>query len=555
MVHGGHGTDFGAPVTPAPAPRARDVLPVAVLVLAWLAATAWARPLALPDEGRYVGVAWEMLRSGDWLMPTLNGLPYFHKPPLFYWITAGSLSLFGMNEWAARAAPILGAWLGAVAMYLFARRWWDERAARLTLLALLAQPLFYVGGQFANLDMLVAGCITATTVLLADAAMCIEWKFPYRKALAAAYAMAAVGVLAKGLIGFVIPALVIGAWLVLLRRWRVIATLIWWPGALIFLLLAAPWFLAMQARFADFLDYFFVVQHFKRFAEGGFNNVQPFWFFPAVLLLFSLPWLPWLTRPFRRGFLSDAERDPERSPIRLLLVLWVLIVVLFFSLPQSKLLGYVLPAVPPLAMLMADGYIMSLGTPAPRAKRMWQASMVVTVLLSLGAVAVFAIRPLHSSRDFASVLREQRITHEPVVMLGNYFFDLPFYARLRDPVAVVEDWSRRAVNKRDNWRKELADAGRFAPGRAAVALIASDSLAARLCTSPVSWVIGPSKDSARFPYLADAQAVLVRAETTLWRVDRARAAATRALQCPQPTDPQPPTSDAALPTAPPSAGA
>jgi 4-amino-4-deoxy-L-arabinose transferase-like glycosyltransferase len=518
-------------VTPASPPPARDLLGVAALVLVWLAATAWARPLMLPDEGRYVGVAWEMLRSGDWLTPTLNGLPYFHKPPLFYWITAGSLSLFGMNEGAARAAPIVGAALGAVSMYVFARRWWDERAARLSLLALLVQPLYFISCQFANLDMLVAGCITATIVLLADAAMCIEWKFPYRRALASAYAMAAIGVLAKGLIGLVIPLLVVGSWVILLRRWRVLARLLWWPGAVIFLLLAAPWFVAMQWRFADFLDYFFVVQHFKRFAAGGFNNAQPLWFFPAVLLLLSLPWLPWLTRPFKHGFLSDAERQPERSPVRLLLVLWVVIVVVFFSLPRSKLIGYILPAVPPLAMLMADGYIMSLGTPPARAKRLWQASIAITVVLSLGAVAAFAIHPLRSSRELAATLARQRGAQEPVVMLGNYYFDLPFYAGIAGPVEVVDDWTSADVGQRDNWRKELADAGRFAPGRATSVLIAPTSLAARLCASPVSWVIGAGKDGVRFRFLSAAQVALSQRNTTLWRVDRAQPDVASALAC------------------------
>jgi 4-amino-4-deoxy-L-arabinose transferase-like glycosyltransferase len=518
-------------VTPA-APfrefRGRDRLWIAALTLAWLAATAWARPLMLPDEGRYVGVAWEMLRSSDWLTPTLNGLPYFHKPPLFYWITAGSLGLFGLNEWAARAGPIFGATLGAVAMYTFAQRWWGERAARLTWLALLVQPLYFAGGQFANLDMLVAGCITATIVLLADAALCIEGRLAYRKALAAAYALAALGVLAKGLIGIVIPALVIGAWLLLRRRWRVLVRLLWWPGAAIFLLLAAPWFIAMQWRFTDFLNYFFVVQHFKRFAQGGFNNIQPFWFFPAVLLLFSLPGWPWLTRPLRREFLSDTER----GPIRLLLVLWVVSVVVFFSLPQSKLLGYVLPAVPPLAMLMADGYITSLTTrPPARAKRLWQASLALAAIVSVGAVVVLALYPRPSSRGIASALAHQRDASEPVVMLGNFYFDLPFYAAIRSPVGVVDDWTSADIGKRDNWRKELADAGRFAPERAQALLIAPAALPARLCASPVSWVIGPSNGSARYPFLGDARAVFSEHDVTLWRVDRALPAVAGALGC------------------------
>ena len=520
---------------PAAPPRWKHLLQVTLLTLAWLALTAWARPLMLPDEGRYVGVAWEMLRSGDWLTPTLNGLPYFHKPPLFYWVTAGALSVFGMNEWAARAAPVLGATLGAIASYLFMRRWWGEQAARLALLALLLQPLWFVGGQFANLDMLVAGCITATILLLADAALCIDQHLPHRRTLAAGFAFAAVGVLAKGLIGFVIPLLVIGAWLLLQRRWRTLAAMCWWPGALLFLVIAAPWFAAMQARFPDFLDYFFVVQHFKRFAEAGFNNARPVWFYPAVLLLLSLPWLPWLTRPLRRGYFAD----PERRPIRLLLVVWLVVVVGFFSLPRSKLLGYVLPCVPALAMLMADAYLTASAARPARARRIWRTSAAVAALVGLGAVAAVALYPPRSSKGFAAAIAARPGPALPVVMLGEYHFDLPFYARLRSPAAVVDDWGSAEIAKKDNWRKELADAGRFAPPLAAATLIAPDALPQRLCAAPATWVLGPSEAATRYPVLASAVVALERKGTTLWRVERESPSVASALGCKGSASPAP----------------
>src|SRR5260370_33692170 len=132
---------------------AGDLGCMALLVLAWLAATAWARPLMLPDEGRYVAAAWEMLHSGQWLTPTLDGLPFFHKPPLFYWITAASLKLFGMGELAARAAPILGATLRALALYAFTQRWLGRALARRLLLVLAGPPLFLAGGQSPHLSM------------------------------------------------------------------------------------------------------------------------------------------------------------------------------------------------------------------------------------------------------------------------------------------------------------------------------------------------------------------------------------------------------------------
>jgi 4-amino-4-deoxy-L-arabinose transferase-like glycosyltransferase len=505
----------------------QDATVVAALTVAWLVATAWARPLMLPDEGRYVGVAWEMLRSGDWLTPTLNGLPYFHKPPLFYWITAASMSVFGPHPWAARAAPMLGACLGALALYAFARRWASERAARATVLVLLVQPLFYLGGQFANLDMLVAGCICATILLLAHASLSAERGLDFRAARESAYALAALGVLAKGLIGAVLPVMVIVAWLVLRRRWPDLRALVSWRGAVLFAVLACPWFLAMQWRFSDFLDYFFVVQHFKRYATSGFNNAQPFWFYPVVLTVFSLPFVPWLRPAFSRGYF----KDPERGPVRLLMLAWIVVVVAFFSLPRSKLLGYVLPAVPPLAYLVADAYL-SLVSPSPRTAQRWRAGIGVAALVSLGAVVFLAMRPGHSTRELAAVLGEQRGPGEPVYMINDYYFDVPVYARLPSPVRVVDDWANPEVRRRDNWRKELADAGLFAVAQAQSFLLAPSSLVASLCGSPVSWVMGPASAADTQPFLRRAQAVSSQRGTTLWRVATSAPGLSGELRCP-----------------------
>lgn len=506
---------------------ARSHVGVALLTLAWLALLAWPRPLMLPDEGRYVGVAWEMMRSGDWLVPTLNGLPYFHKPPLFYWITAASMTVFGPGDWAARAAPLLGAWAGAMAVFLFMRRWWGERPARLSLLVLLAQPLFYIGGQFANLDMLVAGCITVTIVLLAHAALLSQDGLAYRAPLLGAYAAAALGMLAKGLIGFVLPTLVIGGWLVVRRRWRTMVGLVSVPGVVLFLIIAAPWFIAMQAHFAGFLDYFFVVQHFKRFAAGGFNNVQPFWFYPAVLLLFTLPWLPWMRPHFERGRLVD----PARGDVRTLMLLWLAVIVAFFSLPASKLLGYVLPAVPPVAVLLADG-LEAWEARSPRTARRWIVSAGATVTLSLGAIVVLAARPPHSTKDIGAALRAQRHGGEPVYMLENYYFDLPLYARLLEPAATVLDWAAPDVHHRDTWRKELADAGEFAPARAQRVLLQPALLGPALCAQTMSWVVGPADAATRYPVLADAEIVRQGVNATLWRVNRDAPQLTQRLNCP-----------------------
>ncbi|MFT3812513.1 MAG: glycosyltransferase family 39 protein [Acidovorax sp.] len=481
--------------------RSRSAWAVLALVVAWLAATAWMRPLMLPDEGRYASVAWQMLQSGDWLTPTLNGLPFFHKPPLFYWITGAALAAFGPVEIAARMASITGGVLGAMALYLFTRRWSGEATARRALAVLLVQPLCFLGAQFANLDMLVAGCIVATVLALAHAALCFEAGQPHRAALWGAYVLAALGVLAKGLIGFVLPAAIIGLWLLLRGRWRVLLALFSLVGAVLFLAVAAPWFWAMQQRFDGFMHYFFVVQHFQRFAETGFNNVQPFWFYPAVLALCSLPCL--LGVRFARGYFKD--------PVRLLMALAVGVVVLFFSLPQSKLVGYVLPAVPPLAWLMAD---------ASRARgRWWTAALAVSALLGLAVVAGLTVDQRRSARPLGLALRAQHQAGEPVFMVREYLYDVPFYARLADPLYVVDDWGDPRIARRDNWQKELADAGAFDAARARQLLVTPAALPQALCSAPVAWVMGASSLPQDFPVLAQAEVVGTAAYgQTLWRV-------------------------------------
>lgn len=539
--------------------RKSSVVGVAVLLLVWFLASAWLRPLALPDEGRYVGIAWEMMRSGDWLVPTLDGLPYFHKPPLFYWITAAAMSLLGPSDLTARAAPILGAWVGSFGLYLFLRRWSGERTARLATVALASMPLTYLGAQYANMDMLVAGLIAAAVLLLADAALCLGSGAPHRTTLVCAYAAAGLGVLAKGLIGAALPLFVIVAWLLVTRRARWIPPMISLPGLAAFFLITMPWFVALQWRFPGFLDYFFVVQQVKRFAETGFNNARPVWFYPALLAVASLPWLPWFVPLIRRrrGYFDDADQ----GVVRWLMLVWVGVVTLFFSIPQSKLPGYILPAVPPLAYFVADalrllgrhpsaGSSASAGlasgevpvpgataderasTQARRRAGLWLTSAAVSALIGLAVVLAVTFRPLASTRDLALALARERAAGEPVFMLQEYYFDLPFYARLTTAVSVVDAWDTADARSRDNWRKELADAGDFAPAAtAAAALVTPAALPGRACAAGSSWFVGAGNATARYPFLALAQVVRAGRRATLWRLDSQRPDVRQALGC------------------------
>ncbi|HEY1398800.1 glycosyltransferase family 39 protein [Roseateles sp.] len=492
-----------------------DWLIAFALSFVWLWITAWARPLSLPDEGRYVGVAWEGLQHGDWLVPTLNGLPFFHKPPLFYWITEASLALFGPGVWAARAAPLIGGLIGAMGLFGLLARWMSTRHAWAALLTLLAMPLYFVGSQFANLDMLVAGLITATIAAGADAALRVNAGLPHRRMLALAYALAGLGILAKGLIGIVLPGAVLLLWLGLTAQWRTIRAMLWLPGIALMLLVCAPWFVAMQLRFPGFLHYFFVVQHVQRFAGGGFNNVQPLWFYPVVLIGATLPALPWLFKGWKGELWRPA---PGPHALHWLLLVWFAVILLFFSIPQSKLVGYILPTLPPLAGLIAVAWHRVV-TLAPRGSRWGYVSIAVGAVIGIAAVAAYGLGAGKSNRLLAKELAALRQPQDGVVMLERFEYDVPFYARLRAPVVVVENWDDAELMARDSWRKELWDTRAFADrGRDTSAFQSWASIKTLVCDRKVVWAIGDIELAKTHPWLEKADLVASEKHMALWRL-------------------------------------
>lgn len=490
----------------------------AALAALWFAATAWLRPLAIPDEGRYAGVAWEMLRSGDWLVPTLNGDPFFHKPPLFYWITAASMDLLGAGVWSARLASILAATAATAGLFAFVRRWAGRRLARSSAIVLATMPLFYGGAQYANLDMLVAACIAGTILLVAHASLALEAGCPHRTALCLAFVVAAAGVLAKGLIGAVLPALVLLGWgLASGRTQRLVRLLLWAPGWLVFLAIAAPWFIAMQWRFPGFAHYFFIVQHLQRFVSIGFNNPQPVWFYPVVLFATTLPWSPWA---LMIGTARYWHRN-ENADLRALMLVWLAVVTVFFSVPDSKLVGYILPALPPLAFVLAD----ALGCLSAKRAARWpagawprpQRALFITAATACVAVATAAhfYQPKSLAR-LAAHLQAGRASGEPVLFLGNYYYDVPFYATLDAPVFVADLWAPDDM-KRDSWRRELADAERFAPPASSRRRLRLDELGWVRCGPTPTWIVGPWPGAADASWLASAEFVYREANVALWR--------------------------------------
>lgn len=326
-----------------------------VWILFWIAfAIAWfatlgQRVLIHPDEGRYAMLSLGMLQSGDWITPRLNGILYFEKPALQYWMGALSFEFFGINEFAARFWPGLTGMLAVLAVGLTARRLWGNGRYA----ALVVGGSFWVIGNshFLSLDMGVSFFLTLALCAFLwaqqDAATAAERRY----GMWAAWAAMAAAMLSKGLIGVLIPGSVLLLYSLLNRHWAPWRRMQWLPGGAIFLLLAGPWFWQVAERNPGFAYFFFIRQHFARYLTDEAQRTEAWWFFVPVLLAGFLPWTSLLPRLVREAW----PRQPQSAfqPRRFVLI-WAVFVFVFFSLSNSKLPSYILPMFPALALLLGQ---------------------------------------------------------------------------------------------------------------------------------------------------------------------------------------------------------
>lgn len=504
--------------------RSSHLVWLGVLVL-WLSvATVW-RPLTLPDEGRYVGIAWEMLTAGDWLVPHMDGLPYFHKPPLFYWLTAASLNACGPHLICSRVAPLLSSIVMAIALFRFLFLYLNKRTAVLAFAVLVTQPFFFAGAQFANLDMLVACMISLTIMSAAEFVWSIDSARPAEHHLMLTMFFAVGGVLAKGLIGVVLPAAVIFCWLLARRRLGYIKHFFWWPAVALFLVLVSPWFLLMESQFKGFLDYFFIHHHFQRFTGAHFNNQEPFWFYLPALLLLTLPSSFWLLR-FRHHEVS--KWTPMQRDVGLLMLCWLGFILVFFSIPVSKPLGYIMPVLPAMATLIALLMAQVRQEAKFKRHRLWLTLAVAMVACVASIVAVTQHAKKVASYQLAMQVQTLSHSSDQLVMLGKYQFDLPFYLRLSKPAWVVADWQAAAREVLDDsWEKELLEASSFNPQVAAENLLNDQQLATQMChleASQALWVAGDPGSAAHLPLLARIAPQAKVRDHYLWRISPAQIA-------------------------------
>lgn len=359
-------------------------------------------PLVGPDEPRYAEVAREMFESGDWITPRLGGIHWFEKPALTYWLSAIGFRLFGVSEFGARFGIALFASVGVLLLYWFARQVRGARYAYLSAAVLVTcgmWPGFARGATF-DLPLSVALSLALLSFYLWDLSLTTGetwaanaaarpnlrhvywWVFCFALGLA---------VLAKGLVGIVLPAAIIAPYLLLTRSWRASWQLLWRPkllllGAALFFVTAAIWYGPMLARHGrEFINDFFIAHHFQRYLSNKFRHPQPFYFFPLVAFAGSFPWSFYLVHS-----VWCAARDWRATLTdrwRVFLWLWLLVPVLFFSFSGSKLPGYILPIFPALALLIGLELVRWWEDSTPPQQARLVAAVTGVFMLAVGAAA------------------------------------------------------------------------------------------------------------------------------------------------------------------------
>lgn len=324
------------------------------------------RTLVPPDEGRYAEMAREMLLSGDWITTRLNGIKYFEKPPLQTWMNALSFAAFGLGEWQARlwtgVCGLLGVLLSAYAgMKVFGAR------SGLYAGLILGSSLFWVAcGQIDSLDMSLSGMMTISLCALLIAQRDDASATARRNWMLLCWAGMALAVLAKGLIGLVLPGAVLVLYTLAARDWAIWSRLHLVKGLLLFFALAAPWFVLVALRNPEQPHFFFIHEHWERFMLKTHHREGAWYYFLVLLIPGIVPWLGVLPQ----SLAGALRRHPGVFQPRLLLLVWAIFIFFFFSYSSSKLPGYILPIFPALALLLAV-YLET----ASRRQQMWAASL------------------------------------------------------------------------------------------------------------------------------------------------------------------------------------
>jgi 4-amino-4-deoxy-L-arabinose transferase-like glycosyltransferase len=352
-----------------------------------------------PDEGRNAEKAREILLLNDWITPHENFFPVLDKPMFFYWIIAISYKAFGLGQWAARLPSALAAFGCLVLIYRFVRMRWGPWEALWSALIMISGLEFFILSRVVIVDMSLTFCTTLALYSFYEAAHAEE-RTRRRIYCLLMYGALAAGTLIKGLVGLLIPGLIIFFYLCFTKQWPILRRIYLVPGALLSLAMIAPWYLLAETRNSGFLRYYLWDEHFGRFATASFDRKQPWYFFLAVLVVGFLPWSMLLPRIIKRNW----SRSLDEKDI--FVILWAILPLIFFSISSSKLPHYLLPIFPALSVLTATTLAGSFQDRHYNIKRPLAALWLLPSLAIVYLVSGFlwpAMLPMHLHHSLASM--------------------------------------------------------------------------------------------------------------------------------------------------------
>lgn len=465
-----------------------------------------------PDETRYSEIAREMLATGDFITPRLNGVIFFDKPILYYWLQAFSMFCFGVNEWALRFFPALFGILGCLCVYIGGHALFDRKTGLYSALLLASTPLYFFAAHYANMDLEVAVLITAC---LLSFIIAMQARFIKHRAalLYLAYSFAGLAILTKGLIGIAFPTMIIGAWILITNQWSLIKSMRLPTGFLLIGLIVLPWFYLVQAANPNFYHYFFTIQHIQRFLSSDFNGQSPVWFYLPVIVLGTFPWILLLIPGC-----YHASKTIKQSSSLLYLILWASLIFIFFSIPTSKLIGYILPIVPPLILLAARYLVLHIESAykwminsllgaygiltgivfyLPRSSFFTDGSVMLKPSLLLGSTLLIGtlcigffhffknkiitwnvtiamtaanilmlsllipILPIPSNKSLINHVQKIIQPGDEIVNYLSYLYDVPLYTQ--QTVTLVSNWGDPSMMRKDNWQRIFSYGLNYSP--------------------------------------------------------------------------------------------